>query len=248
MATEAEPVAARTKTAQAAAGPKKKKKSAKRQKLARPLTEAEINVPDIQTLIMLGVLTVTSITMWAFAHAGCNYHPPRETRRPRDVTTAELVREPKDAGIEFQQRLLTLNYKGAAEIAAGAAADEVKKEQQSCAANAAECARRKTAAASAISAAVMLERGPTSAKLRVTTYSLPGGNRSFLTLVERDASGWKVTAHVPDGPNAKLPEPSLAPARPLFVPAPAGSSPGVHGLVLPPMHGAPAAPAVSGHP
>src|SRR5262245_41349156 len=97
--------------------PKKKKK--KKPKIARPLDEREINAPDTQTLVMMGSLAALSVVLWIFAHAGCNYHPPRETRVPRKVSTADLTREPKDAAIELQQRLATLDYKGALEIAAG---------------------------------------------------------------------------------------------------------------------------------
>lgn len=213
---------------------KKKKKGAKSRPIARQLSEKEINVPDVQTLVMMGVLAALTVGLWIFAHAGCNYHPPRETRRQRDVTTAELVREPKDAAIEFQHRRLTLNYKGALEIAAGDLVAQVKDEQKACESNAANCAqRRKAAAERAISSAVVLERTPFTAKVRVTTYRLPGGDRSFLTLVERGNEGWKVTAQVPDAPNAQLPAPQLPNPHAVFnvtpgtmqaAPAPSGSA------------------------
>src|SRR6188508_2025215 len=114
MSTDAESVPASSAPSNAPNAPrKKKKKKGSKRKLTRPLSEAEINAPDTQTMVMLGALTAMTIILWVWAHAGCNYHPPRETRRPRDVTTAELTREPKDAAIEFQHRLITQNYKGA---------------------------------------------------------------------------------------------------------------------------------------
>jgi hypothetical protein len=255
MSTDAESAPKRRDEKPQSLPPKKKKKkgAAKSRKISRPLTEAEINVPDIQTLVMLGVLAVLAVVLWVFAHAGCNYHPPRETRRPRDVTTAELTREPKDAAIEFQHRRLTLNYKGALEIAAGGLVDQVKQERQACEANAAACAQRRKAAADvAISSAVVLERTPTSAKVKVTTYRIPGGDRTFLTLVERAPDGWKVTAQVPDAPGATLPAPIFPSQHPVQInltptpaptssagaagsaPAPAGSHPGAS--QLPPGH------------
>jgi len=209
-----------------AEGATKKKK--KRSKIARPLTENEINVPDLQTLGMVGVMAGLSIVLWIFAHAGCNYHPPRETRRPRDVTTQELTRDPKDAAIELEQRLASANYKGALEIAAGPLVAEMQREQTSCSADAAGCAARKKAGESAITSAVVLEREGTNAKVRVTTHRLPGGPKTHLVLAERDGGVWKVTARLPDAPGARLPAPSLPQAPPQqmqFMPMPGGSAP-----------------------
>jgi hypothetical protein len=231
MSTDAETAKERKPAASSAPpGPRKKKVAAKRRKLMRPLSEEEINVPDLQTLIMLGALAGLAIVLWIFAHAGCNYHPPRETRRSRDVTTADLTREPKDAAIEFQQRFLTYNYKGAAEIAAGPLSDVVAKERAACDADKAGCAARKKALGDIITSATVLERGPLSSRVRVTTHRLPGGNKTFLVLAERGVGGWKVTAHVPDQKGAELPAPVLNKGAPRPVPdsepgtgAPAGS-------------------------
>lgn len=235
MSTDADSVPKPRRSSDAPAAPKKKKKKGPKPRIARPLTDEEINAPDKQTVVMVGMLAVTSLTLWVFAHAGCNYHPPRETRRQRDVTTAELTREPKDAAIEFQQRLITLNYKGALEIAAGSVSEDVKKAQAACDANRAGCAARKKGLAEAITSAVVLERAPMNAKVRVTSYHLPRGDQTYLALVERDATGWKVTAHIPDTQGATLPPPSITPAQPIrFEPAPAVSAnPGAAGSANP---------------
>jgi hypothetical protein len=219
MSTDADSVPARKpRSPSAPAQVKKKKKKGVKPKIARPLTEQEINAPDMQTLIMIGVLAALSLTLWVFAHAGCNYHPPRETRRPRVVTTAELTREPKDAAIEFQHRLLTLDFKGALEIAGGPLTEDVKQSQTACGA---DCLAKKKNLTQAVTSAVVLERAPMNAKVRVTTSHLPTGDQSFLTLVERDPSGWKVTARIPDAPGATLPGPFITPAQPIrFEPAP----------------------------
>lgn len=254
MSTDADSVPARKpRSSNAPATSKKKKKKGPKPKLMRPLTEREINVPDMPTLIMIGVLAALTLTLWVFAHAGCNYHPPRETRRPRQVTTAELTKEPKDAAIEFQQRLITLDYKGALEIAGGSLVEDVKKAQAACGA---DCLAKKKGLTQAITSAVVLERSPMHAKVRVTSYHLPAGDQSFLALVERDSSGWKVTAHVADAQGASLPSPINAPAQPMrvdaaptgsanphalrLVPAPAGSGSGGPMRLIP-------APAPSGH-
>lgn len=227
MPTDSEPAPAKsTPSTQSAAPRRKKKKKVAPKQVIQQLSEDQIRAPDKQTLVMLGVLSALAIVLWAFAHAGCNYHPPRETRRPRDVKTVELVREPKDAAIEFQQRLLTLNYAGALEIAGGTLAQTVKDQQRDCAPKDPKCVERKKNLEQVITSAVVLERTPFNARVRVTTHKLPGGAKTFLSLVERDSSGWKVTAQVPDGPDAKLPPPSLTPAFD------ASSPP--HGMLMPP--------------
>lgn len=244
MSTDADPVPATKQTASSApAARKKKKKGGKRTRIVRQLTEPEINAPDTQTLWMVGALAALTIVLWVFAHKGCNYHPPRETRRPRDVTTADLTREPKDAAIEFQHRLITLNHKGALEIASGPLVEEVKKAQASCDSNPAACAEKRKNLGQAITSAVVLERTPLNAKIRVTTYHLPLGNQTFLALVERDMPGWKVTAHISDVPGATLPPPSITPPpsqHPMQLNvAPSGSaSPGSNTMRLVPAPGA----------
>lgn len=188
----------------------RKKKSAKRAKLARPLSEREIDMPDVQTLGMMGVMAATAVVLWGFAHGGCNYHPPRETRRPREVTTAELTRDPKGAAIELQQRVATLDYKGALEIAAGPLAPQLQAEKAACDATAAECERRGKRASNTITVAEVMEREPSVAKVRVTSHRMAEGSRTFLALVERSPTGWKVTARIPEAQGAVLPAPVLA--------------------------------------
>lgn len=214
MSTQSDPPQKGAARPPRSTGGAKKKQKAKKARRRRPLTEQEVNVPDRQTLWMLGSLTFLGITLWVFAHAGCNYHPPRETRRPRAVTTADLTREPKDAAIEFQQRLLTHNYEGALEIAASKSAGKdwigrIEQQRKSCEADRAACDRQKQESQGAITMGILLERSPTSAKVRVITHRVPGGPKKYLALVERDSGAWKITAHVPDGPGAMLPEPSL---------------------------------------
>lgn len=213
MSTESEPSPSKGPTgpSQPAPGARKKKKG-KKAKVARPLTEQEINAPDRQTLWMLGSLSLLGVTLWVFAHAGCNYHPPRETRRPRTVTTADLTRDPKDAAIELQQRLLTFDYKGALEISGSALTQRVAQEKSACEANRAACDARKEKVRDAISMGIVLAREPMSAKVRVITHRIPDGPKKYLALVERDGGAWKVTAHVPDRPGAELPAPSLGSA------------------------------------
>ena len=230
MATDSEsPIPADDRARPLEPRPPRKKKKAKKAKLSRPLEEREINAPDAQTLWMLGILAALAVVLWIFAHAGCNYHPPSETRRPRTVSTADLTRESKDAAIELQHRLVTGDYKGALEIAAGPLAKQLQQEKTTCERDRAACDARKTESQKATTMGVVLTREATNATVRVITHGVPGGPKKFLTLVERDATGWKVTARIPDAPGATLPAPVLPPAfraMPMPVPmnAPTGSA------------------------
>src|SRR5262245_50252265 len=108
------------------------KKKKKRVKPPLPRTEREIDAPDRLTLLMLGVMGFMTIVLWAFARGGCNYHPPRETRRPRPVKTEELARDPKDAALEMQQRLIQYDFDGALELATDAAGMAVAGQKAAC--------------------------------------------------------------------------------------------------------------------
>ena len=109
MATDSEPKSSTADEAKASRPPASQSDRPKKKKLKRriPQTEAELDSPSKQTMGMLGILAIMTIVMWAFARGGCNYHPPKETRVPRKVTTAELAHDPKNAAIELQQRWLS---------------------------------------------------------------------------------------------------------------------------------------------
>ena len=207
-----------------------KKKKARRPTVGNPPDERKMNAPDVQTLGMLGVLAFVSIVLWALAHAACNYHPPRETRRPRDVKTEEFAREAKSAAVETIQRAALLDYKGALEIAAGPLAEELKKEQASCDADKSGCASKKLAAAKAQSSGIVLDRDPNTARVRVVTRGIPGAPKVVLVRAERDGATWKVTSRVPEAPGATLPPPVLVhapdPHSFMFEAAPAPSASG----------------------
>jgi hypothetical protein len=185
-----------------------RRKKAKRPKLPIPQTEEEINSPDKQTLGMLAVLGILTLIMWSFARGACNFHPPKESRRPRTVTTAELARDPKDAAVELQQRWATKNYAGALELSTEALSAEIKSEQAACDANAGACKKERAELAKKVqTVAALLERDMTTAAVRVTTLGLPGGPKTHLMRVERADSIWKVTARVPDsGQTAPAPK------------------------------------------
>jgi len=216
--------------ASAAPGPKKKK--AKKPKPYIPRTEEEIDSPSKQTLGMLGILGIMTIVMWAFARGGCNYHPPKESRTPRVVTTADLAHDPKNAAMEVQQRWLTHNFDGALELASGNAAADLKADKAAC--DAACLGQRKALADKVLTVADVLDANLSSATVRVTSSGLPGGAKTFLYRLERTDAIWKATDRAPD--NGVLPT-SPADLKAIAPATSASAAPGVS-----------AAPAVSAAP
>ena len=162
--TDADPVRAVSERS-----PEGGKKKIKRPKPPLPRTEREIDAPDRVTLLMLGVMGFMTIVLWAFAKGGCNYHPPRETRRPRAVKTEELARDPKGAALELQQRLIQYDFDGALELAADAAETDVKQRKTECASKVKECAENKKKNERVATTAALLERDMASAVVRATS-------------------------------------------------------------------------------
>jgi hypothetical protein len=235
-------------------------KKSKRPKPPIPQTESEINAPDRLTLVVLGFMGVVTLVLWGFARGACNYHPPRETRRPRPVKTEELARDPKDAAMTLQQRLLRLDFAGAAEVATGEALAAVEKAKADCMVKPQDCAmQRKNREKHVVSAPAVLERQPASAVVRVTSTVL-GKTEANLLHLERTGQMWKVSRRLPDDPNYKPQGPlpmglqllpsrvqdGAAPAAPAGSavasppPGPSGSAPARTLVVKPPTSAVPA--------
>jgi len=234
---DADPV--RAVSARPPEGARKKKKRAKP---PLPRTEREIDAPDRLTLLLLAVMGFMTIVLWAFAKGGCNYHPPRETRRPRAVKTEELARDPKDAALEMQQRFVQYDFDGALELAADSAETDVKRKKAECATKVKECAETKKKNERAATVAVLLERDMASATVRATTTGA-GAKQANIVRLERKGPLWKVVSLAADdgsytpkprlpveitpgsGPMIMEPPAAGASAVPKRVPAPGASAP-----------------------
>ena len=208
----------------------RKKKGTRRARPVGPLDERKLDAPQRQTLGMLGVLCALTLVLWVLAHAACNYHPPRETRRPRVVKTEELTRDPKSAAIEVVQRITRLDYAGALQIASGPLAEELKKAQAACVTDRAACDAKRAAAAQAVSMGIVLDRDLGSARVRVVTRGIPGAPKSQFVRVERDGGSWKATSRIAEGPGAVLPgailpQPVNPHESPISAPVPSGPAP-----------------------
>jgi hypothetical protein len=223
-----------------------KKKKAKRPRLPIPRTEEEIDSPTKQTVGMLGILCLMTVVMWAFARGACNYHPPKETRNPRVVTTAELAHDPKNAAIELQQRWLTHDFDGALELASGSVTVQVQQDKAAC--NAACLAQKPELQKTVMTSAVIVDVNPLGATARVTSVGLPGGaTKAYLMHLERADAIWKavdrtVDTGAPYVPPTSLPAETATPpasvtppssAAPAMSAAPTASGAVVHKLVVP---------------
>ena len=198
----------------------------KRKKPPIPQTEAEIDSPDRLTLVVIGFMGVVTLVLWGFARGACNYHPPRETRRPRPVKTEELARDPKDAALEFQQRYLMRNYAGALELATGDLVPKVQAAKADCEKNIKTCAMERMHLEKNVhSAPALLERSPSGAVVRVTSQ-MDGKKEVSLITLERDGAIWKARSRVPDDGTFK-------PQEPPDGPSPLGMHPPVEGSAEP---------------
>jgi hypothetical protein len=174
--------------------PRKKKK---RPKPPVFRNEDEIGSPSRLTLGLLGAIMLTTIVLWGFARGACNYHPPRESRRPRVVKTEDFLRDPKSSAVELWQRLGAADFKGAAELASGSAAADVEKERAACEANASACATRRKQADQVVTTGALLERDMARATVRVNAQR-PGSKQTLLVEVTHEGPVWKVTSWAPD--------------------------------------------------
>ena len=210
------------------------RKKAKRAKPPIPKTETEIDAPDRQTLAYLGVMCVVTLVLWGFARGACNYHPPRETRRPRAVKIEDLARDPKDAAIELQQRRLQRDFVGALELATGDAKALVEKEKAQCDAKPQDCAlERGQRKKNVFTRAELLERNPGGAVARVISTT-PTGKETNIVKLERAGSIWKANSIAADDGSFKAtpattieltPTPAPSGAAAPGSAAPAGSAP-----------------------
>jgi hypothetical protein len=153
----------------------------------------------MQTIWMLASIAGATILMWGLGRAACNYHPPRETRRPRTVSAAELARDPKGAAIEMVQRWSTHDFSGALELASGPVAEELKKELLACEARADACHREQVALSnSIITSATLIRKNPESATAKVATIGPGGQTHNYEVELAPAGPLWKVRSRKPD--------------------------------------------------
>lgn len=184
--------------------------------------EREIGAPSKQTLVLLGVMALATLLMWGSARFACNAHPA-QTRKPRDVSTQELARDPKDAALELQQRWNSYDFKGALELAKGAVAAEIAKAQSECDKNPSDCeSKKKSVEGQALATAALLSRESGSAKVRVVSRGGAMGDATVVYALEQEGGLWKVSGRTTAPTPA--PAPTAAPSGSVPAPAPSASA------------------------
>lgn len=187
-------------------------RSASRSRRSRStrLTEEQIDTPKRQTLILLGIISVLTVVLWVAAKAACNMRT--QVTRPRKVTVEQIVRTPKHAAIELQQRWAKGDFTGAQELASAAVAAELEKEKNACDRS---CASARQAAAEAIlSTAFIIDRDGASNRVWVRTVGMPTGEQNYVLEVVRDRSSkqWEIVSRRAAEPGEKPTRPAPAPA------------------------------------
>ena len=176
--------------------PRRSARAREARPVRRNFDEKQIDSPSVLTLGMLGSVAFATVAMWGAAKFACNAHPP-ENRKPRDVTTAELARDPKSAAFELQQRWSAYDFAGALQLAQGSVADEIKRDQANCG-KSTDCAKKaRELGKSPLTMAALLEKDKEAAKVRVTSLGGLSGKNQYLMELKSDNGQWKVVSRAP---------------------------------------------------
>jgi hypothetical protein len=175
--------------------------------------EDVIDAPKKQTLWMLGALALAIVTMWSASRFACNAHP-MQTRKPREIATSELAKDPKGAALELAQRWAGYDFAGALELAKGPLAAELAKAKQQCDQDKAGCEKKREELKDQVLAtAVLVSREGDRARARVSTEGGATGKETYVLMLEREGNGWKASSKGPDT-GAPAPAPSPSPSAP----------------------------------
>lgn len=226
-----------TDASDSAHAPRSSKKASERGRRApgSSLSEEEINAPSIQTLIMLGVISLSTLILWAAGRAACNYQVPGESLTPRKIPLEERTRSAKATAFEFSQLISCADFKVARTLAQDQALEYVAAEEKACA----PCTAEVSACDRVRSVASVLKANSLDNIVEVTTRSAKGSVTRTMG-VERKERKWIVSRVYRDKNEATLkpaPEAEGAPEAPED--ALEASTPEEPAVPLPPAPGAP---------
>jgi len=163
--------------------------------LVGKVNEERVDAPSRRTVIMLGVICVSTIVMWAAGRAACNYHEPGESLTPRKVELEERTRTPKGTALEFAQALAGADFAVASGLASGEGSALVEA-GKGCGA----CAREQAARPTIYSVADVLSANRDEAYVAVTTVGGPAGRVERVLHLSRPESApkraWRVVGKV----------------------------------------------------
>lgn len=186
--------------------------------LVGQVNEELVNAPSKHTVVMLGVICVSTVVMWAAGRAACNYHEPGESLTPRQVGVEERTRTPKGTALEFAQALTGADFATASSLASGEGSALVEA-GKACGA----CKREQELRSSTFSVADVLSANRDEAYVAVTTVGGVAGRVERVLHLTRPESApkraWRVVGKV----DSRAAAPQLA--QPMIPPGGDGTPP-----------------------
>lgn len=181
---------------------KAKKRSAPKRAEPVEIDERAIRAPDTQTLVMLALVAAVTLIMWASGRAACNLHPPRETKRPREVELADLASTAKDAALELGLRWAKKDYDGALQLANGEVKRRLEQAKKKCEKEGTACTSDKEKLKdSVLGAATVLSRRALETVVRIRIKGADEPKSPYRLVMKRQPRLWKAQAFEP-GPGS----------------------------------------------
>lgn len=159
-----------------------------------PQTEEALDVPKMQTVYMLGAISILTIILWFAAKLSCNVHPD-QMRDPKHFSTRELAADPKNAAFEFHHRFETGDFTTALDLATGDVKNLVETKLKGCEQEPDACAKTMAQLAGTLqSTAKVLDRSADRASVELISESKTWpGRKSFLFEVRKQGEFWLVS-------------------------------------------------------
>lgn len=163
--------------------------------LEPPQTEEALNVPKMQTVYMLGAMSVLTIILWFAAKLSCNIHPD-QVRDPKHFSTIDLAADPKNAAFEFHHRFETGDYATALDLSTGEMRKTVEAKLKECEQDADACAKNMARLAGTIrSTGRVLDQTGTRATVELTSISQTApGQKTYSFEVVKEGDFWRVAS------------------------------------------------------
>lgn len=188
-----------------------------------PQTEEALDVPKMQTVYMLGAISILTIILWFAAKLSCNVHPD-QMRDPKHFSTRELAADPKNAAFEFHHRFETGDFTTALDLATGDVKNLVETKLKGCEQEPDTCAKNMAQLARTIqSTAKVLDRSADRASVELISESKTWpGRKSFLFEVKKQGEYWLVSTRRELASGASAVAPAEAASTAVAVPAEPG--------------------------
>jgi len=197
-----------------------------------PQTEEALNVPKMQTIYMLGAMSVLTIILWFAAKLSCNVHPD-QVRDPKHFSTLELAADPKNAAFEFHHRFESGDYVTALDLSTGEMRKTVEAKLKECEQEVDACTRNMARLAGTIkSTGKLLDQVGNRATVELTSVSQTApGQKSHSFEVVKEGELWRVASRrevaTPSAPAVNVPTAPSAQVAASAAPSPPAAPPDV---------------------